>query len=297
MRLLVLGLVTCFAGSAYAQVELKNDAHTFDDGASFQGGFVIGDQAASRFVPSGTPPLQVQRVRFLFGGSAASQTITLRVHEDDGGAAAPGRQVFSGDFVVSGADATYQEIDLVAEAVWVSGPFRVAIEVRHDGLPGLAIDQDGTIAPDRNFIRSGDWFEASVLGVPGDWILRTDVMGSASPPDAGMDAGADAGFGPAPDADVADAGVLDAGLSDAHTADAHTADASTMDAGPLHDAEVMTDASFDSAASDAGTETASGSGGCSVARRGLAHRWTARPSSLTLFGLTLLLTHRRRQAR
>lgn len=59
----------------------------------------------------------------------------------------------------------------------MDGPFRVGIELQHAGLPSVARDADGTIAPSRNFalLDGLGWVESSTLAIAGDWLLRAVV--------------------------------------------------------------------------------------------------------------------------
>lgn len=153
--------------------EVRNDGFEPGLSAGFQIGFVAGETGAARLVPTGSFPQQLGAVRFLFGGASGTQTITLRVWDDDLVSAAPGVELFSGDFQVTAADNALQEIDLSGAGVLVDGPFRVGLEFQHSGLPSIARDNDG-ITAGRNFIEALGigWVDAAALGVTGDWIIR-----------------------------------------------------------------------------------------------------------------------------
>ena len=209
--------------SAHAQ-ELRNDGYTMADGASFSSAFVAGEIAASRFTAPG--PARVTRVRLLFGGNTASATVTLRIWADAAGAA-PGAELYSGDFMITGADG-FSEADLSFDDVRVSGAFRVGIEVMAGGLPALATDRDGTISAENNFIRLTGlgWAGATSAGFTGDWVLRAVVVPD---PDAGV----------ALDASVMDASSTDASSTDAAlVVDANAPDAPSTDAAAPVDANV-----------------------------------------------------------
>lgn len=162
--------------------EVRNDGFEPGQSAGFQSGFVAGETGAARLVPTGTFPQQLGAVRFLFGGATGTRTVTLRVWDDDLVSAAPGVELFSGDFEVTAADNALQELDLSGAGVLVDGPFRVGIEFQHSGLPSIARDSDG-ITAGRNFIDplGFGWMDAAALGVTGDWIIR----GVMSAPGAG----------------------------------------------------------------------------------------------------------------
>jgi hypothetical protein len=165
------------ASAAAAQQELRNDGWSSGQAAAFQQGFVAGEIAAVRLVPSGACPCPVSRVRFLFGGAPDIQTVTLRIWDDAAGTAAPGPELFSDEFEIGGIDEALLEIDLAGRGVSVDGPFRVGIEFHHAGLPSVARDADGSLTPGRNFILADGfgWVDAGLFLVPGDWIIRAVV--------------------------------------------------------------------------------------------------------------------------
>jgi len=158
---------------------LQNDGFVDGQAIGFQGGFVAGEIAASRLSPTGTGPWQVKRVNFLLGGSSSTVTITLRIYSDAAGTSAPGAEIHSGDYLVTGSDLSMQEIDLTGDNVTVTGPFRVGLEFQHNGLPSVARDGDGTINATRNFIFTPSipgWFQSNLFGLTGDWIIRAVVQ-------------------------------------------------------------------------------------------------------------------------
>jgi hypothetical protein len=180
MFLLVLAAVAA-APAAAQETILQNDGHVNGQPAVFVAGFDVGEMAASRLVPAGIGPWRLRRVRFLFGGAASTQTITLHVYDDTAGNVIPGAELFTGDFLLTASDIALQEIDLTANEIKVTGPFRVAIEFQHTDLPSVARDSDDTVQPDRNFyLVDGVWYDSDFI-VAGDWIIRagvTDIGGS-----------------------------------------------------------------------------------------------------------------------
>ena len=190
MRLSIVLVVLLVAGSAHA-VELKNDSFQVGGTVFFQDGFVVGEVGAARFTAA-SAGVQLQKVRFLFGGGAGQRDITLRVYDDSAGTVAPGTEIFSGDFQVTASDTAISEIDLIADNVIVPQNFRIGVEFQTAGLPSIARDDNGNTAG-RNFIFGipGGWFDTTGL-VAGDWIIRAEVSGGGPP-------AADAGPG-APDA-------------------------------------------------------------------------------------------------
>src|SRR5688572_9990965 len=197
------------ASAAHAQVTLQNDGFTDGAQVGFQAGFAAGEVGASRFVAP-EAGRRLNTVQLLYGGAAGTRTVTLRVWDDTAGTAAPGAELFSGDFDVTASNEAIQEFDLTANNVIVTAQFRVGIEFQNGGLPSIARDDDDTITASRNYIKidSGMWFTSQALGLTGDWIIRAVIEDAASPvPDAapGGDASGpgtpDAAPGPGADCD------------------------------------------------------------------------------------------------
>jgi len=187
MRVSVLVAMLTMARAAAAQ-ELANDGFVDGGNASFQGGFVAGEQAASRFVLPAAGTYRIIGVKFLFGPSATNETITIHIYNDTAGTDAPGAEIFNMDYAVTGSATAFQMADLSADNVATSGTFRVGIQLMNAGDPSVARDTDGTIAQDKNFIfASGGvgWVRSSTLGVQGDWIIRAIVAPTGGTPDGG----------------------------------------------------------------------------------------------------------------
>jgi len=167
---------------ARAEIELKNDGFVSGGAATFQGGFVIGEAAASRFVAPDTGR-QLTKVQLLYGNTATTNTFTLEVFDDSAGTDDPGAELFRGDFELTGSDSAMHELDLRAANVFVTAQFRVAIVVQHAGLPSIANDTDTTVAADRNFILAAGagWKKSSALGLTGDWVIRAFITEGTGP--------------------------------------------------------------------------------------------------------------------
>lgn len=177
--LLFVAIILTFLAAATAHAEvLRNDGWDDGESAGFQGGFVVGEIGAARLVPTEPGPSVLGSVELLFGGAAGQRTVTLHIWDDSALTNNPGPEIFSGDFIVTGANDAINVIDLSGEGIEVDGPIRVGIEFQHSGLPSIARDDDGTIDVTRNFIyTSGVWFRSSLFGLTGDWIIRATTTG------------------------------------------------------------------------------------------------------------------------
>ena len=177
----VTNVVVNCADSGGGLTTLANDGFVPGGQAGFQSGFVAGEVAAVRLVPSA--PTQVQAVRFLYGGAAGTRDVILHIWNDTG-ATAPGSSLYSQIYSVTASDAALQEISLTTTPISVSGPFRVGLEFLDAGLPSVARDDDGTITPNLNFIRlsNNSWLQSASAGLTGDWIIRAVVgdLGAAT---------------------------------------------------------------------------------------------------------------------
>jgi hypothetical protein len=136
MRLVSTALVLMTATAA-ADVELQNDGFMSGGTAGFQGGFVSGEAGASRF-HAPDAGRQVFKVHLLFGGgSTASEMVTLKVWDDSAMTDAPGAELESADFMLTGSDVAMQELDITVDNVIVPQVFRVGIVFSHDGAPPI----------------------------------------------------------------------------------------------------------------------------------------------------------------
>ena len=178
---------------------LQNDGWTSGGEAYFQQGFALGERAAVVFHPDPTDvPATLTHVELLFGGGSPGvmRTLTLFVWEDGGNA--PGAKLYEADFQLTSADDAMNALDLGQNAPTVRGPFWVALQFGHAGLPSIARDADGLTFPARNWIYTvdGTWFQSGTLGVTGDWIIRAKIE-TAGGGGGGMDGGvADGGGSP-----------------------------------------------------------------------------------------------------
>ncbi len=167
-------------GALAAEETLQNDGFDGLSPVSFQGGFISGEIAASRYEPQIACPCVVTKITLLFGGGAGTRDMGIRVWDDVAGSDIPGSLLFTGEVTLQGSDVTFQEIDLSLTPIIVNGPFRVGLEFNHNGTPSVATDLDGTIDAGANFILAdlgglSFWFRSSTLGVSGDFIIRATI--------------------------------------------------------------------------------------------------------------------------
>jgi len=203
MRVLVILACLCVASStATAQVELKNDGFLAGGQVAFQSGFCANEAGASRFVAP-EAGRQLLKVRFLFGSTAETKPVTITVWDDTAGTDAPGMELYSGAYQVTGSANGIVESDMSAQNIILPAQFRVGVILEHAGLPSIARDDDGTLAASKNFILADSscnaggpytWFRSQTLGLTGDWVIRPEISaGISGPSDAGVtDGGTDA---------------------------------------------------------------------------------------------------------
>ena len=190
-----IGVTVAVIASAHADVTLQNDGFSSGGTAAFKQGFGVGDMGASSFLAP-APARQLLKVQLLYGGmNTMTKTVTFKVWDDTAGTAAPGTELYSMDFQLTGADSAIQEIDVTADNVIVPQQFRAGLLFPYAGAPSIARDTDGSIMAGKNFIYdapSAMWHDSKDLFLQGDWIIRAVISGTST--------GADAGVNPTPDA-------------------------------------------------------------------------------------------------
>lgn len=179
---LALPILCVLAGTAAADVELKNDSFAEGAQVAFQGGFVEGEIGAAQFVAP-EAGRQLLKVQLLFGGDTTTQTVTLVVYDDTAGETIPGDVLYRGDFELTGSTSAIHELPVTDMVVTLPQKFRVGIQVLHAGAPSIAADTDGQSG--KNFIFAlspgGDaWIPSP--GALGDWIIRPIVSGTGGNP-------------------------------------------------------------------------------------------------------------------
>jgi hypothetical protein len=156
-------------------VLVQNDGFVDGGSASFQGGFVVNSCAAAVLQPDASVlPAMLSELQLLFGGNAATQTVTVRVY----GTGFPSASLLlERDYALTGASDSVQSIDLSVESIQLTSDFAVALCFNHSGFPGIAGDTDGTISSADNWISEDgeEWFQSSSFGIQGDWIIRAEI--------------------------------------------------------------------------------------------------------------------------
>ena len=158
-------------------VTLKVD--DFDVGSSvvFQSGFIATEEAAVTLGPR-NKTFKITYVKFLFGGNGSGQnkSVVLKIYTDSG-ANNPDSLVYTGTHSVSSSDNTLRQIDLRTKNIVIhgGGSIRVSLDTGN-GLPSVAIDQDGTIDNSRNWIYSGgNWSPSFAFSLDGDFVIRAII--------------------------------------------------------------------------------------------------------------------------
>ncbi|MFT4703348.1 MAG: hypothetical protein ACI81R_001039 [Bradymonadia bacterium] len=215
---LVASLVAIlFATPASAQVTYQNDGFVDNTAVGFQGGFAVGEIAASCFSPPESHyPMRLSAIAFLYGGDLPGATIVIGVKVwGGGGNGEPPSELLhtAEDIEAISATDSFNEYDLTSQAITVTAPFCVGIEIRDAGLPSLARDDDGTINQGNNWLYtdlggSFSWFQSSDLGLTGDWVIRAKGRPAATGGDTGV-----------PDTGTPDTGTPDTGTPDTGTPD------------------------------------------------------------------------------
>lgn len=188
---LALPILCVLAGTAAADVELKNDSFAEGAQVAFQGGFVSGEIGASQFVAP-EAGRQLLKVQLLFGTDPSTHTVTLIVYDDTAGETIPGDVLYRGDFALTGSASAIHELPVTDMVVTLPQKFRIGIQFLHDNAPSIAADTDGQTGSNFIFALSPDrWVTSAAAGVGGDWVIRAVVSGepgsTATPCDANPD--------------------------------------------------------------------------------------------------------------
>ncbi|MHC4696728.1 MAG: hypothetical protein ACYTFA_08305 [Planctomycetota bacterium] len=179
-KIVILVALAGITGANGDTCTLKNDGFSIGGPYNCITGFVADEIGAATLGPV-PETFQVESVEFLFCGATSTETITLKIYLETGGAA-PGTLVYSNDFQVTGSEGAFHSIPLSAENIILPpGEFRVGIQMHHGGLPSIARDADGDIQTGRNWIYADGpgWVDAELFGIPGDFIIRAEISAGA----------------------------------------------------------------------------------------------------------------------
>ena len=164
---------------------LQNDSYRGGDTVRYQGRFVAGEQAAACFdIPGAWPLVRVRSVQFLFGGGGARAIpVDVSVWSWDADHGQPGGELFRFDDVTAASSGGEFVSVEIREPIHALDRVCVGIEVDHDGPPGIATDDDGTVMPDGSWIRAPDsesgeslgWRRSATFGLAGDLVIRAIV--------------------------------------------------------------------------------------------------------------------------
>lgn len=167
-------IIIALAANGNASTVLQNDNYSQGDSIFFGINFVSGEIAASTLGTVATLS-NLDNIQIMFGGSTSTENIRLIVFEESGNSI-PGNEIFSNNYTLTGSDSVFQIIDLSSYNIQLSpGEYRIGIEFYQDAPPTIGLDVDG-IQDSRNWIYSSQqWYDATSLGVGGDWVIRAEV--------------------------------------------------------------------------------------------------------------------------
>ena len=175
----LLGLSTPAGAESPPTTIVQNDGFFFGDPIGTPLGLAAGDVVAARFTAAGGASALIEVMVVVGGGTGSEQLpITLKVWDDTAQTDEPGAELFSSqEFLSSTTTPTLQFISLAG--VGVPSRFRVGIVLGADAPPTVAHDTDGTIAADNNFTfhPATGWRKSQADGIPGDWIIRANLVG------------------------------------------------------------------------------------------------------------------------
>lgn len=197
-------VLALFAIAAPAAADTyQNDGFVDNTAAGFQAGFVTGEIGAACFTPPEDEyPIQLLSAQLLFGGDREGATIfaNMKIWRSGGDGEEPSDLIEDiQDIEFISATNAMNEVDLTSYGITVTEPWCIGVEMRRNGLPSIARDDDGTINAGNNwiFIDAGVWIQSNLAGLTGDWVIRTIGTprgGGVGPiPDAGTDTGTDTG--------------------------------------------------------------------------------------------------------
>jgi hypothetical protein len=154
------------------------DDYTEGSTKAFQNGFVADEEAVVVLGRLDASYI-VKNVSFFFGGSASTETVTLKIYRDkENGDEFPGELLYSGDFALTANDNVMQTLDISGENVTVAngGSIRVGVRFSHSGAPSVARDSKMDNSTKNLINQNGFWVTSASWNIDGDWIIRAEVQ-------------------------------------------------------------------------------------------------------------------------
>ncbi len=170
-------------GGGLDGVVLQNDSWTPADAIEFQTWPNMQDCWASVFTAdAGDYPFDIVGARAAIGGGGDGVvTLTAAVYSVDN-QGTPDTELASTTFMVDSATTDLTEVDLSGLGLDPidGGDFAIVMcHTRHMGAPTIAIDVDGSVDADRNWVfqqAMGEWVSSpDFFGIDGDFILRAVI--------------------------------------------------------------------------------------------------------------------------
>jgi hypothetical protein len=107
----------------------------------------------------------------------ATETVTIKIYLDEG-IANPGSLLYEGNHELTNKENEIQKISIRDKNITLhgGGSFRVAVELKHDGLPCIARENDGTFQNLKNFVYvNNNWTQSKNVGMSDDFVIRATV--------------------------------------------------------------------------------------------------------------------------
>jgi hypothetical protein len=162
---------------------LQNDSFTPLDSLEFQTWPNMSDCWASVYEADMSQyPFDIVGAIVAIGGDASVETFEIAVWEVDN-MSMPDTEIASMTVDIDGGTNDFAEIDLTSLGVPTvdNGEFAIVMcHTGHMGMPSIAIDADGTVDADRNWVfqaAAGEWVQSpDFFDIDGDFIMRAVIM-------------------------------------------------------------------------------------------------------------------------
>lgn len=168
-------------GTSGDTVTLQNDGWTPMDSLTWETWPSPGDCWASTYeIDASLYPFDIVAIAPAIGGADDTQTFEVGIWEVDGDGF-PTTPIDTVEVDIAGNVETSIDVEAMLTVPTIaSGSFAtVMCHVDHMGVPSIAIDVDGSVDADHNFVFQmidGDWVRSpDFFGTAGDFVLRTTV--------------------------------------------------------------------------------------------------------------------------